>query len=142
MESLHRNGALRRAVLFLTLVPSLGSAQDQADRQPYQCKPYRWGAPEDPANPRPTKGIPTVVTVGEINCRYWTTTPAEVNHYTCLKISQRYSIFKNKLLKLNPNLAHDCSNVQPNTDYCVRGCKCLSFRPHQEIENLRIRRRS
>jgi hypothetical protein len=81
--------------------------------------------------------------VGEINCRYWTTTPAEVNHYTCLKISQRYSIFKDKLLKLNPNLAHDCSNVQPNTDYCVRGCKCLPIRsstPRERgLENERLR---
>jgi hypothetical protein len=70
MKSLHRNGGLRRVVLFLTLVPSLVSAQDQANGQPYQCKPYRWGAPEDPASPWPTQGIPTLVTVGEINYRY------------------------------------------------------------------------
>ncbi len=128
MESLHRNGALRLAVLFLTLVPSLVSAQDQAEG----CQPYRWSSnglemPHDPADPLPTQGtsIPPV-TAGEINCRYWTTTPAEVNYYTCSQMSQRYSISNDKLFNLNPSLARDCSNVQPKTDYCVKGCKYSS----------------
>jgi hypothetical protein len=113
---------LGRAVLFLTLAPSLVSAQDEAG---YQCQPYRWGLSDDPAEPLPTEGIPATVAVGEINCRYWTTTPAEVNQYTCWQMSQRYRVMKDVLLKLNPGLAGDCSNVQPETKYCVRGCKCL-----------------
>ncbi len=136
MESLHRNGAFRLAVSFLTLVPSLVSAQDQA----YHCKPYQWssnglGLPQDPANPLPTQGTPLPpVAVGEINCRYWTTTHAEVNSHTCLQMAQRYHIPNGKLFMLNPSLARDCSNVQPETDYCVRGCKYLPILPHLEKE--------
>ena len=81
---------------------------------------------QDPADPLPTQGTPTLVTVGEINCRYWTTTRAEVNYYTCSQMAQRYSISNDVLFKLNPSLARDCSNVQPGTDYCVRGCKYSS----------------
>lgn len=62
--------------------------------------------------------------VGEINCRYWTTTPAEVNYYTCSEMSLRYEISSKVLFSLNPGLAQDCSNVQAETAYCVRGCKC------------------
>ncbi|KAK4243853.1 hypothetical protein C7999DRAFT_44412 [Corynascus novoguineensis] len=122
MMSLHRNGALRRAVLFLSLVPSFVSAQDQAD-----CQPYRWGSSglkmrqDDPADPLPTQGTPIPVTVGEINCRYWTTTPAEVNYYTCSRMTQRYDISNDVLFNLNSSLARDCSNVEPETAYCVRG---------------------
>ena len=134
MKSLHTNGALRLAVLFLTIVPSLVSAQDQADDEPYQCKPYQWSSnrleiPQDPANPLPTQGISLPpVAVGEINCRYWTTTHAEVNSDTCLQMVQRYEITYDKLFMLNPGLARDCSNVQPKTDYCVYGCKYSSTR--------------
>jgi hypothetical protein len=78
---------------------------------------------DDPAAPLPTEGIPTIVAVGEINCRYWTTTPDEVNHDTCSQMARRYKITNDKLFKLNPSLAPDCSNVQPKTDYCVKGCK-------------------
>jgi hypothetical protein len=61
--------------------------------------------------------------VGEINCRYWSTTPAEVNYYTCSQLAQRYSISNDLFFRLNPSLASDCSDVQPETEYCVRGCK-------------------
>ncbi|KAK4104707.1 carbohydrate-binding module family 18 protein [Parathielavia hyrcaniae] len=36
-------------------------------------------------------------------------------------MSQRYSITNDVLFKLNPSLAHDCTNVQPETEYCVKG---------------------
>ncbi|EAQ92535.1 hypothetical protein CHGG_00770 [Chaetomium globosum CBS 148.51] len=121
MKSLHHNSALRRAVLFLSLVPSLVSAQDESD-----CQPYRWNSGglrmlQAAADPLPTQGIPIPVTVGEINCRYWSTTPAEVNYYTCSQLAQRYSISNDLFFQLNPGLASDCSDVQPETEYCVRG---------------------
>jgi len=132
MKTLYRNGALRlAAVLFLApLAPSLVSAQDEAD-----CQPYRWSSNglkvrQDPADPLPTQGIPTIVALGKINCRYWTTTPAAVNYYTCSQLSQRYRISNEKLFSLNPGLAHDCSNVQPETNYCVKGCECPLYFLH------------
>ncbi|KAK4125682.1 carbohydrate-binding module family 50 protein [Parathielavia appendiculata] len=129
MKSLHRNGVLRLAVVLLPLAPSLVSTQDESD-----CQPYRWDfgglkMREDPADPLPTQGTPIPVALGEVNCRYWTTTPAEVNYYTCSQMAQRYSISNDVLFNLNPGLARDCSNVQPKTDYCVRGCKSFL---HQE----------
>ncbi len=145
MKPLHRNGALRLAVLFLTPVPSLVSAQDQAGRPPYQCQPYQWSSsglelPQDPANPLPTQGtsLPPVA-VGEINCRYWTTTRAEVNSHTCSQMVQRYKIPNDKLFLLNPSLARDCSNVQPKTDNCVYGCKSSSM-PKENNERLKLTR--
>jgi hypothetical protein len=80
-------------------------------------------APGDPADPVPTQGTPTNVVVGEVNCRYWTTTPAEVDYYTCSAMSARYDISNDLIFSLNPGLARDCSNVEADTDYCVRGCK-------------------
>jgi hypothetical protein len=57
-------------------------------------------------------------------------------------MGQRYRMSSDKLFKLNPNLARDCSNVQPSTDYYVRGCKCLpiySFTPREKgLENERL----
>jgi hypothetical protein len=144
MKSIHRNGALRLAVLFLTLVPSLVSAQDDAD-----CQPYRWSFSglrmrQDPADPLPTQGTPIPVTVGEVNCRYWATTPDEVTYYTCSEMAQRYSISNDVLFNLNPGLARDCSNVQADTDYCVTGCKYLTYLSYSSTprEKLRVRGRS
>ncbi|KAK5659439.1 hypothetical protein OQA88_640 [Cercophora sp. LCS_1] len=103
----------------MPLFPRLVSGQDEAD-----CQPYKWsfgGLRMRQGDPLPTEGTPTNVTVGEVNCRYWTTTPAEVNYYTCSQMSQRYGISNDVLFSLNPSLSQDCSNVQAETDYCVRG---------------------
>ncbi|KAH6692832.1 hypothetical protein BKA61DRAFT_637637 [Leptodontidium sp. MPI-SDFR-AT-0119] len=61
------------------------------------------------------------VTAGQVNCRYSSTTDSEVNYYTCTTLSQFYKISTQVFFTLNPGLALDCSNIQPNTPYCVSG---------------------
>ena len=63
------------------------------------------------------------VTAGQVNCRYSGTTDSDVNYYTCTLLSQFYGISNQVFFTLNPGLALDCSNIQPNTPYCVSGCK-------------------
>lgn len=60
---------------------------------------------------------------GEINCRYADTTSGDVNYYTCTQLATRYGISIETFFVLNPALDLDCSNIQPNSDYCVSGCK-------------------
>ncbi|KAK3938522.1 carbohydrate-binding module family 18 protein [Diplogelasinospora grovesii] len=61
------------------------------------------------------------VSAGEINCRYSSTTGSDVNYYTCTQLATRYGITNDVLFTLNPTLSLDCSNIQPNTPYCVAG---------------------
>ncbi|KAF8847604.1 hypothetical protein BDZ45DRAFT_607227 [Acephala macrosclerotiorum] len=61
------------------------------------------------------------VTAGQVNCRYSGTTDSDVNYYTCTLLSQFYGISNQVFFTLNPGLALDCSNIQPNTPYCVSG---------------------
>lgn len=63
------------------------------------------------------------VTTGEVNCRYSGTTDSTVNYYTCSLLSMFYGITNQVFFTLNPELALDCSNIMPNTPYCVSGCK-------------------
>jgi hypothetical protein len=131
MKYLHRNDAassgvvvvLRLAAILLTMPLFLCPVSGQDGSE---CQPYQWGFAglRMQQDGLPTEGTPTNVVVGEINCRYWTTTPAEVNYYTCSEMSLRYEISTKVLFSLNPGLAQDCSNVQAETAYCVRGCKC------------------
>ncbi|KAI0168065.1 hypothetical protein BJ166DRAFT_610970 [Pestalotiopsis sp. NC0098] len=61
------------------------------------------------------------VTTGEVNCRYSATTDSTVNYYTCSSLSNFYGITNEVFFTLNPELALDCSNILPNTQYCVAG---------------------
>jgi hypothetical protein len=61
--------------------------------------------------------------VGDIVCRYDTVTSQDVNYYTCAEINDKYELSMDKLLDLNPGLQQDCKNVEPETKYCVKGCK-------------------
>lgn len=64
------------------------------------------------------------VHAGQVNCRYTASTNGrEVNYYTCALLANRYGISVESFFKLNPGLHPDCSNIQADTDYCVRGCK-------------------
>ena len=60
---------------------------------------------------------------GKINCRYAGTTSDDVNCCTCTQLATRYGISIETFFVLNPALDPDCSNIQPNSDYCVSGCK-------------------
>jgi hypothetical protein len=67
------------------------------------------------------------VLTGEVNCRYWGSTYADVNYYTCTQLAKFYGITNDKFFMLNPDIDPDCGNVQEFTKYCVAGCKYEKF---------------
>ena len=96
-----------------------------------QCQPATWSK----ANLRravttstTTSNITSIISTGnvqpgQINCRYSATTYSDVNYYTCTQLADRYGITVQAFFTLNPELDLDCSNIQPNSEYCVAGCK-------------------
>jgi hypothetical protein len=66
--------------------------------------------------------------VCDIVCRYDTMTSQDVNYYTCAEINNKYELSMDKLVDLNPGLQQDCKNVEPETKYCVKGCKYFAHR--------------
>lgn len=135
MKSFHLGIASSRAALWLAVawfvfLVDLASAQDQD-----HCRPYKWDSlqgfsaaadPAVPADPEPTEGTLIVVQPGEVNCRDWRSTPAEVGYYTCWLLGRRYGLPKDKFFSLNPGLKRDCSNIKPKTEYCINGCQFSS----------------
>lgn len=92
------------------------------------------------------------ITAGQVNCRYaGSTEDMDINYYTCTALAIQYGISVENFFLLNPELQPDCGNIQPNTDYCVQGCKMdrylfdlyfsgmkkLTFDPLPVIEPLR-----
>ncbi len=69
---------------------------------------------------------------GEINCRLSYGTWDDVNYYTCTELAEQFGIGLDLFFVLNPGLAPDCGNIQPNTKYCVKGCKCISGKQSTE----------
>ena len=67
--------------------------------------------------------IPVIAAIGDVNCRYSSTTPAVVNYYICSQFADYYDIPIDQFFQLNPTLDPTCDNVKPHTDYCVAGCK-------------------
>lgn len=67
--------------------------------------------------------IKAEVAPGEINCRYSAFSLDNVNYYTCTELAEWYYITIEDFFKLNPTIDKECSNVKPNTEYCVQGCK-------------------
>ncbi|KAM7195858.1 hypothetical protein V8F33_006507 [Rhypophila sp. PSN 637] len=72
-----------------------------------ECQPVTWGK-RDAAS-------------GEIVCRYWVTTPATVNYYTCTELCDKYFQTVDTFFTLNSQLKTDCSNIAPKTNYCMKG---------------------
>lgn len=102
------------------------------------CQPANWTNSGSPARSgRRSIGAMAIldsisdgnVTTGEVNCRYSATTGSDVNYYTCTQLATKYGVTIDLFFTLNPTLKLDCSNIQPNTQYCVDGCK-LSSRYH------------
>ena len=70
------------------------------------------------------------VAVGDVNCRYDARTEANVSNATCAQLATKYGVALDKFFVLNPLLETDCSNIQPDTDYCVEGCGCAKSADH------------
>jgi hypothetical protein len=71
--------------------------------------------------------VEAAVAPGQVNCRYTTTTRADVNYYSCTQMSDDYYITIEKFFILNPTVNKECSNVKANTEYCVDGCMCMPY---------------
>lgn len=65
-----------------------------------------------------------VIQPGEINCRFWHNTYEDPTYYTCTEMANLYGIALKDFFFLNPTVPPDCSNLKPNTKYCVIGCEC------------------
>jgi hypothetical protein len=114
---------------FISLLSGVWASDD--------CQPVTWTNSKrrdevSPAsNRRRDNGTPSIanlistgnVTTGEVNCRYSTTTKSDVNYYTCTQLATKYGVTIDLFFTLNPTLKPDCSNIQPNTAYCVDGCE-------------------
>jgi hypothetical protein len=66
--------------------------------------------------------------VGDVICEWTTTTKSSVNYYTCTELADKYGTPIDDFFKLNPTLNRECDNIQPDTQYCVIGCKFLPVR--------------
>ncbi|KAI1377844.1 hypothetical protein F4677DRAFT_413698 [Hypoxylon crocopeplum] len=97
-----------------------------------ECKPWTWEPDGDLGAattisaadaPSFTPSAPEQITIqpGEINCRYWATTKSDGECCTCARFIDFYGIELKKFLILNPQIKPDCSNIAPNTEYCVAG---------------------
>jgi len=103
------------------------------------CQPITW---EDPPEARdvsvyaanttvpvvavPTDAVPQKsLKAGDINCRAWARTNDDPNYYSCKDLAERWSISTNWFFQINPTILPDCSNIRPNTRYCVHACKSL-----------------
>lgn len=81
-----------------------------------ECQPHQWGRLAAPPTPE----------VGELVCRSNGTSGAVVNYYSCKEMADYYELSIEQFFMINPVLEEDCSNIEPNTDYCVSGCTCCA----------------
>jgi hypothetical protein len=98
-----------------------------------ECQPITWADPPEAraANaatvvaPRDigARQATTPIQAGDINCRYRGRTYDDANYYTCKEMAYEWGISLTWFFKLNPTLLPDCSNIETNAWYCVRGCK-------------------
>ncbi|KAF6824053.1 hypothetical protein CPLU01_11049 [Colletotrichum plurivorum] len=96
------------------------------------CQPSTWikvakrAAPTLAASPHlKPKAVSNIVLgtaePGEVNCRYARQTGKDVNYYKCTELAERYEITVEEFFVIDPGLKKDCSDIQPNTEYCVDG---------------------
>jgi hypothetical protein len=116
---------------LLSLLPGVVLAQNE-------CQPSTWanaaaalrGGPTgvaqlvEPAAGPPLGSSNGTIAPGDINCRFLGRTYEDVNYYTCTELADLYGITVEQFFTLNPTVQTDCSNLLPNTEYCVAGCKC------------------
>jgi len=117
-------GLVHIQLLALSTLVSPALAKDE-------CQPYSWGDPThgfalkmaNKAAADDGDGAPPKA--GEVNCRQQSTSPSSVNYYTCTEMADEHDISVETFFVINPKLKKDCSDIQPNTKYCVNGCKSL-----------------
>lgn len=80
----------------------------------------------------------TPIQPGQINCRAYGRTYDDVNYYTCTQLADMYGIVVDTLFKLNPDLETDCSNIKPNSEYCVDGCELNCSKFHSDHLHLEL----
>lgn len=114
------------SLLVVLFLPILARADE--------CVPWTWQAKRDLGYATPiATGIDAQITssiqkrapasTGEINCRYWGVTSSQVNYYSCTEMAEFYDVDLELFFTLNPTLDPECSNILPNTEYCVDGCR-------------------
>ncbi|KAK1989604.1 hypothetical protein LX36DRAFT_648975 [Colletotrichum falcatum] len=93
-----------------------------------ECQPATWSKAGLRETPSPKTRVASVNKIvlgaakpGEVNCRYASQTGRDVNYYTCTQLAEKYEISVEKFFLINPTLEPDCSNIEPNTEYCVAG---------------------
>lgn len=121
---------MKPTVWLFSLVLAVSSPVVRAD----ECQPVTWASGTYDKRAAPTGAMRIIqardgpaigganLSPGDINCRFPGRT-YEVNYYTCIELSALYEITLEHFFTLNPGLATDCSNIQPDTEYCVAGCK-------------------
>lgn len=62
----------------------------------------------------------------------------EVLQYTCTKLENKYGVTIQSAFILNPNLTLNRENVQPNTKYCLVGCKLYKGKFSYQKMNLHL----
>ena len=97
------------AAIFLQFSPTALADDDD-------CQPSQWGKSARGLNVK-------AIEVGQINCRYETTTGPKVYSHSCTSIATKYGITIEQLVDLNPDLDKGCKSIQPETTYCVKGCE-------------------
>ena len=128
--------ALSRSVLALALAALSGLCPVVPFAAADDCQPSTWAAQDDihvlgaatsPPGPKITRHAesknPKNVGPGDVNCRFWVPTGEDVNYYTCTELAEKYEITVEKFFELNPDVKDDCSNLKPNTEYCLDGCE-------------------
>lgn len=77
-----------------------------------ECQPYQWRTAR---TKRPE--------AGDVVCRYDATAGPDANYFMCKEMADRYQTTVESIVGLNPELGKDCQSMEPNTAYCVKGCK-------------------
>lgn len=76
----------------------------------------------------------TTLQPGDINCRGWGRTYDDAGYDTCTELSNNWGISLAWFFQINPTLLADCSNIEPNTFYCIDACKSDLVKPFSNRE--------
>ncbi|KAK8128692.1 hypothetical protein PG984_009800 [Apiospora sp. TS-2023a] len=76
-------------------------------------------APTDALHYAPEESIPTGP--GVVDCWSWDRTNEEVNRNTCAELAESHHKTLDFFFLLNPDLDKDCSDIRPDSEYCVAG---------------------